>query len=152
MAGIPEPPWVACDLISGPPFPGECGGRWVVWGIYPRECLEAQSMGWDYPQCPLSHLTPQGPAGQEGQRLLRLVVGIQKEHLCTHSQNIQVGVHQFSARSDSHPSLVPIRGPQNLSPGHSQASALTHRWRCATNLSHSQAQIKDIGPAYGQLT
>lgn len=114
MAGIPRTSrgWPVTSFLAHH-SPGECGGRWVVWGIYPRECLEAQSMGWDYPQCPLSHFIPsEGPAGQEGAEAASgLVVVYKKEHLCTHSQNIQVGALSLS-QGDSHPSLVATRDPR----------------------------------------
>ena len=77
MAGIPRTSrvWPVTSFLAHH-SPGECGGRWVggLGGHIPESVLKLSPWGGitlSFPQCPLSHLTPQRvQQGEEGQRLL----------------------------------------------------------------------------------
>ena len=113
-------------------------GGWFG-GTYPRECLEAQSMGWDYPQFPsvptVTFDPSEGPArGGRAEAALGLAVGVQERTPVYAQPKYTSGVHQFSASGDSHPVLDTTRNPRALVLDTPKPPALTHK-RCATDLS-----------------
>lgn len=83
-------PCVACDLISGPPFPGRVWG-WVggLGGHIPESVLKLSPWGGitlSFPQCLLSHLTPQRvQQGQKGRGCFRASGGYMGKNIsvCT---------------------------------------------------------------------
>lgn len=95
-------PCVACDLISGPSFPGRVWGRMgglgghVPAGLWKLSLHDGITLS--FPQHPLSHLTPQRVQRcGEGQRLLsgRQCVH-EKERLCAQPAHMSDAYHASS--------------------------------------------------------